>query len=186
MGFGRTAPRWARKTAKWPWRCWLKKASPFRPPIWAASAEEGFTSTPAPGKCCCTGWRLGATEKRGGTGSGEKVIHERTNSRPHRRRFRRGPPNPDRSVVVGPGDSGNRDRERSLRGRRAHATGSAGRDSDGHRNAPHGWPDVPAEDHEPAPDSGDHLFFARRTGCAKRVQSHGIRRSGYYRQTPPR
>ena len=28
----------------------------------------------------------------------------------------------------------------------------------GYRDAPHGRPDVPAEDHEPAPDSGDHLF----------------------------
>ena len=150
------------------------RTSRRRHPTWAEFAAGEFISTPAPARCWCTGWPPGQpADERRFCAEATNAMNNAKNSRSDRGRFRGGSPDAERRAVRGPGHRGDRHGERSLRRRRADRRASAGRDHAGYRDAPHGRPDVPAEDHEPAPDPGGHLLQPGRRGRAE----HAAKRS---------
>ena len=74
----RTGPRWAPKTARWRQRYWRRRDSRYAHPTWAECADEEFTSTPVPVKCCSIAWPPGARQ------IGILRHEQAKNSRPHR------------------------------------------------------------------------------------------------------
>ena len=108
------------------------------------------------------------------------------NSRADRGRLRRRPPDHERTAFRRSGNRGDRYRLGPVRGRRPDQRAGAGRHHPGHRDAAHGRTDVPAKNHEPAPDTRGDLFEPGGGRSAERSEGAGVRRRGDHRQAAPR